>query len=59
MSEIKTLAQKMDLGRYGKLGNGMRDPKIFVACGGQKVVFTIGGFFAIHIRSATQGGHTT
>ena len=52
MSEIKTLAQKMDIGRYGKLGT--LGPKIFVACGGQKVVFTIGGFFAIHIRSATR-----
>ena len=51
MSEIKTLAHKMDIGRYGKLGT--LGPKIFVACGGQKVVFTIGGFFAIHIRSAT------
>jgi hypothetical protein len=51
MSEIKTLAHKMDIGRYGKLGT--LGPKIFVACGGQKVVFTIGGVFAIHIRSAT------
>ena len=51
MSEIKTLAHKMDIGRYGKLGT--LGPKIFVACGGQEVVFTIGGFFAIHIRSAT------
>ena len=53
MSEIKTLAHKMDIGRYGKLGT--LGPKIFVACGEQKVVFTIGGFFAIHIRSATPG----
>ena len=32
MSEIKTLAQKMDIGRYGKLGNGI--PKFSRACGG-------------------------
>ena len=31
MLEIKTLAQKMDIGRYGKLGNGI--PKFVIACG--------------------------
>ena len=48
MSEIKTLAQKMDIGRYGKLGNGI--PKFSSPAAGKKwlrVVFTIGGFFAI------------
>ena len=43
MSEIKTLAHKMDIGRYGKLGT--LGPKIFVACGGQKVGFHYRGVF--------------
>ena len=52
MSEIKTLAQKMEIGRHEKARrNG--DPEIFFACGGQNRVFTIGGVFATHIGSAT------
>lgn len=34
MSEIKTLAQKMDIGRYGKLGNGI--PKFSSPAAGKK-----------------------
>ena len=53
MSEIKTLAQKMEIGRYGKLGNWI--PKFSSPpCGGPKSgVSPIRGIFATHIGSAT------
>ena len=54
MSEIKTLAQKMEIGRYGKLGNWI--PKFSSPAAGQNRVFTIRGIFATHIGSATQLG---
>ena len=52
MSEIKTLAQKMDIGRYGKLGTlGSQN---FRRLRRAKSGFHYREFFAIHIRSATQ-----
>ena len=54
MSEIKTLAQKMDIGRYGKLGNGIPKFSSPAAAGArQNRVFTTPGIFATHIGSAT------
>ena len=51
MLEIKTLAQKMDIGRYGKLGNGI--PKFVIACGAAPKSGFTPGIFATHIGSAT------
>ena len=52
MSEIKTLAQKMDIGRYGKLGTlGSQN---FRRLRRAKSGFHYREFFAIHIRSASR-----
>ena len=52
MSEIKTLAQKMEIGRYGKLGNWI--PKFSSPAARAKIGFSrIRGIFATHIGSAT------
>ena len=49
MSEIKTLAQKMDIGRYGKLGNGI--PKFSSPAAGKKW-FSLYGVFSLYIFGA-------
>ena len=49
MSEIKTLAQKMDIGRYEKLGNGI--PKFSSPAAGKKW-FSLYGGFSLYIFGA-------
>ena len=57
MSEIKTLAQKMDIGRYGKLGNGIPKFSSPAAAGArQNRVFDYTGDFCYTYWERHPGG---